>query len=193
VALRDFNWIDIPFGFFMAGLIAFCSFTVAMIIIVPILGNEFWQAANVIFAVVPAAWAVGILVLAWRYPGPGPIVEKPWLALAALLALPLLVGVLAAPGLFSWSTNWDAWLWAVTYLGFSPSLAIGFVALFATYSEAARHFRPQRTSWPVARPAGSQGGIHGVLTGEAKVVAGLERGGPEEERPDTFVRMKTKD
>lgn len=193
MALRDFNWIDIPFGLFVAGLIALGSATVAMIIMVPILGNEFSQAAYLIFPVVPAAWAVGILVLAWRYPGPGRIVERPLLALAALLALPLLVGVLAIPGVFPWSTNWDTWLWAVMISGFGSSLAIGFAVLFAIYSEAVRHFRPQRTSWPTARPAGSQGGMHGVLTGEAKVVAGLERAGPEEQRPDTFVRMKTRD
>ncbi len=183
MALRDFNWIDVPFGLFVASLIA----------VGPVIVMFGGVVGDLILLLVPAAWAVGILVLAWRYPGPGRIVEKPLFALAALLALPLLVGVLAIPGVSPWSTNWDAWLWAVIIFGFGPSMAIGFAVLFAIHSEAARHLRPQRTGWPIVRPAGSQGGMHGVLTGEVKVVAGLERAGPEEQRPDTFVRMKTKD
>jgi len=194
MALRDFNWIDIPFGLFVAGVIAFCSFTVTMTMLVVILGNEFTGAvAWWIFMAAPAAWAVGMGVLAWRYPGPGRIVERPLFAAAAFLALPMIVVAFTAFSVFSGDIGWDTVLLFTLIFGFSPSLLFGFVVLFAIHSEAVRRVRPQRVSWPIVRPAGSQGGALGVLPGQAKVIAGLERGGTEEQRPDTFIRMKTKD
>ncbi len=193
MALRDFNWIDIPFGLFVAGLVSFFSFMVAMVILVFILGNELGEVFWWVFMSVPAAWAAGMVVLAWRYPGPGRIVERPMLAAAAFLALPMIIVAFTAFSVFSGDIGWDAMLLFTLIYGFGPSLLFGFVVFFAIHSEAVRRVRPQRVSWPIIRPAGSQAGAHGVLPGEAKVIAGLERGGPEEQRPDTFVRMKTRD
>lgn len=193
MALRDFNWIDIPFGLFVAGLIALFSSTAAMVTLVFILGNEFGEVDWWLFMSVPAAWAVGVVVLAWRYPGPGRIVERPMFAAGAFLALPMIVGAVTAFSVYSGDIGWDTMLLFTLICGFGPSLLFGFVVLFAIHSEAVRRVRPQRVSWPIVRPAGSQGGMHGVLPGEAKVIAGLERGGTEEQRPDTFIRMKTRD
>jgi len=193
MALRDFNWIDIPFGLFVAGVIAFISFTVTIIAFVFILGNEFGEVAWWVLMSAPAAWALGMVVLAWRYPGPGRIIERPMFAAGAFLALPMAVVAFTAFSVFSGDIGWGTMVLFTLMLGFGPSLLFGFVVLFAIHSEAVRRVRPQRVSWPIVRPAGSQGGALGVLPREAKVIAGLERGGTEEQRPDTFIRMKTKD
>jgi len=131
--------------------------------------------------------AAGMLVLARLYPGPGLIVEKPLLAIAAFISLPLLAGILAAMDMFPFDAPW---YFPVMFYGVFPSSMIGFAVFFAIVSEA-RKSSQTGTMWPIPRPASSQGGLYALPRDKAKVYAGLERGGPEEQRPDTFTRMKT--
>lgn len=187
--MRDINVVDIPFGLFLAGIVSLASVAVGLIIAVVILGNSFSEAMDVVMIAPCIALVGGMLVLARIHPGPGRVVERPLLAVAAFLALPMLAVVLTALGVFQWAV---AWHFPILFYGLLPSAGIGFAVLFSIVSEARSTHAP-RGDWRLVRPASSQGGLQAIPRGEVKVFAGLERGGPEEERPDTYVRMKTRE
>lgn len=184
--MREFSWLDVVFGIFLAAILLLVA-TVVMSVILIAFPDRTVLAGDLDFIYpFPAILLAGMAFLAWKYPGPGRIVEVPLLTIAAILVWP----AIAAFALFAGASEQ---LTLLAFGGLFITTLIGFAAFFSIFTEAGNAPRT-KTTWPIDRPA-SFGwmGPRGVPINKVMMYAGLERGDTEEERPDTFVRMKTKE
>lgn len=184
--MREFAWTDFIFGFILAGILIFVETLVLTVAFMAFPDRTVLTGGLDFIYLLPVVLLAGMAFLAWKYPGPGRIVEVPLLTIAAMLVWP----AIAAFVLFAGASE------QLTFLAFEGlfiTTLIGFAAFFSIFTEA-RKAPETKTTWPIDRPA-SFGwmGSRGVPINKVMMYAGLERGGPEEERPDTFVRMKTKE
>lgn len=186
--MREINPLDILFGLFLAAIVVMVSGTVAGVIVFVVLDYGVSEGMVALLAISGMTLVAGMLVLASLYPGPGRIVERPLLAFAAFISLPSLSAVCLVTGVIH---NDVSWYVTILFLGVFPSALMGFAVLFAILMEA-QGYSTTKTRWPIDRPASAGGwGLRNIPRNQGMVYAGLARGGPEEQVPDTYVRMKT--
>lgn len=185
--MRDFSWLDVSFGFFLAALLLGVATVVMSFVAVALPDGMIFTGSLDFIYLLPAFLAAGMAFFAWKCPGPGRIVEAPALTLAAISVWPLLAA-------FSGAGVLPSWVAFFAFQGLFVTTLVGFAVFFAVYSETKKGPQQDKTTWPLDRPA-SFGwmGSRGVPINKVMMYAGLERGDTEEERPDTFVRMKTKE
>lgn len=186
MALREFSWLNVAFGFLLAAILLVVGTVVLAAIIVAFPDRTVLTGKSDFIYMFPAMLLAGMMFFAWKCPGPGRIVETPPFTIGIILVWP----AIAAMALLGGGQSWVAFF---AFEGLFITTLVGFAVFFAIYTEAKAP--PQaKTTWPIDRPA-SFGwmGSRGVPINKVMMYAGLERGGPEEERPDTFVRMKTKE
>ena len=184
--MREFSWFDVVFGVILGAILLFAGTMVATAVLMAFPDRTLLAGKHDFIYLSPVILLAGMAFLAWRYPGPGRIVERPLLMILAVIVWPAIAAVMDFLGTAS----------SVVFIAFEGlflTTLLGFAIFFAVYTEA-RESPAQETSWPIDRPA-SFGwmGSKGVPINKVMMYAGLERGGTEEERPDTFVRMKMKE
>lgn len=183
--MREFSWLDVVFGVFLGAILLFVG-TMVLTAVLMLFPDRTLLAGKLDFIYFfPIMLLAGMAFLAWRYPGPGQIVENPLLTISAILVWPGIATGFALAGVPSPVAF-------VAFEGLFVTTLIGFAVFFAIFTEVKKS-PVLKTSWPIDRPA-SFGwmGSKGVPINKIMMYAGLERGGTEEERPDTFVRMKTR-
>lgn len=184
--MRDFSWLDVVFGFFLAALLLGAATVVLSFVAVALPDGMIFTGRLDFIYLLPAFLAAGMAFFAWKCPGPGRIVEVPALTLAAI-SVWLLLAALTGAGVL------PSWVAFLAFQGLFVTTLVGFAVFFAIYSEAKKV--PQaKTTWPIDRPASSGWwGMRAFPRNQGMVYAGLQRGGTEEHVPDTIVRMKTKE
>lgn len=184
--MRDLSWLEVVSGVFLAAVLLIAVTVVMSVATIAFPDSTVLTSKLDFVYLFPAFLAAGMAFFAWKYPGPGHIVEMPLLTVAAILVWPVIAAVALSSGASSSIVG-------TAFTGLLVTTLVGFAVFYAIYTEAKKAPKA-KTTWPLDRPA-SFGwmGSRGVPINKVMMYAGIERGGPEEERPDTFVRMKTKE